>query len=99
MRKLEIDQFYKTDLITIANMGSAGFPVTYRKDDIYYTGETCTDFDINIYQAIIRVRFYQKFDPNNLVWIIAGENTIGLQNIKTMPQLAYLYKLLKGTLI
>lgn len=86
------------DEITLENMQAAKFPLFFRVDDFYGTNELCKDFDIPVFNALIRIRFYPNYDPNCKVWLVGGQNTIGLQNIKKMWQLAYLYKLIMGTL-
>lgn len=98
MSSFEIDTFIENDAITFNNMVVAGFPYTRSKDDFYNTRSSCIDFDIPVYYDTIKVRFYENSPTTNLVWLVAGENIIGLNQIKTMRHLAYLYKLLNGTL-
>lgn len=98
MSSLEIDTFIKDSAITFDNMVMAGFPYTRSSDNFYNTHGFCVDFNIPVYRDIIKVRFYGDPPTTNLVWLVAGENIIGLNQVKTMRQLAYLYKLLNGTL-
>lgn len=98
MSSLEIDTFIGNSAITFDNMVIAGFPYTRSRDDFYNTRGSCIDFNIPVYRDTIKVRFYDDPPTTNLVWLVAGENIIGLNQVKTMRQLAYLYKLLNGTL-
>ena len=89
---------YDSEEITVENMQKAGFPLVFRLDDFFQTRELCKDFDIPVFRDFIKVRFYTHFDPNCKVWLVAGNNIIGLHKIQKMKQLAYLYKIIMGTL-
>lgn len=84
--------------ITVENLQRANFPLVFKIDDFFGTGELCKDFDIPVFDSFIKIRFYPNFNPNCRVWVVAGNNIIGLHKIQKMKQLAYLYKIIMGTL-